>query len=76
MHAAAPVAEELPGPLSGQRFTLGLAPLPRRDGVRLRPQAPLRIADRCFELGESSIKYMLGIGPENFSVVLLRRVYP
>ena len=49
---ASPVPDELPGQIPGQGFALGLSPLPRRDRVRLRPQAPLRIACSCFEFGE------------------------
>ena len=55
-----PVPDELPG----QGFALGLSPLPRRDGVRLRPQAAFRISRRCFEFGErTDIRSILPVPP-------------
>ena len=55
-----PVPDELPG----QGFALGLSPLPRRNGVRLRPQAAFRISCCCFEFGErTDIRSILPVPP-------------
>src|SRR5208283_3133772 len=56
-----PVPDELPG----LGFALGLSPLPRREGVRLRPQAAFRISRRCFEFGKrTDIRSTLPVSPD------------